>query len=154
MATGSASGAGLPLLRERLRGDGTEVPDTGGVRRRLDIAAAAQKLSPEPQVFGHRQRGFQRVLMAEVMRLLADRGGRGGRGGSFRRRKFCKFCADTILQIDYKDPEMLGHYVTERSKSGPARVTGTGARHQRAMTTAIKRARILALLPFTTQHRD
>ena len=83
-----------------------------------------------------------------------DRGGRGGRGGSFRRRKFCKFCADTSLQIDYKDPELLGHYVTERYKIVPARVTGTCARHQRAMTSAIKRARVLALLPFTTQHRD
>jgi small subunit ribosomal protein S18 len=87
-----------------------------------------------------------------------DRGGRdgGGRrgGSSFRRRKFCKFCADTSLQIDYKDPELLRHYVTERYKIVPARVTGTCARHQRAMTTAIKRARVLALLPFTTQHRD
>jgi small subunit ribosomal protein S18 len=89
-----------------------------------------------------------------------DRGGRDDRGGgrrggnSFRRRKFCKFCADTSLQIDYKDPELLRHYVTERYKIVPARVTGTCARHQRAMTTAIKRARVLALLPFTTQHRD
>ena len=84
-----------------------------------------------------------------------ERGGRGGgRGGSFRRRKFCKFCADTSLKIDYKDPDTLRHYVTERYKIVPARVTGTCARHQRALTTAIKRARILALLPFTTQHRD
>ena len=82
-----------------------------------------------------------------------DRGGRG-RGGGFRRRKFCKFCADTSLHIDYKDPELLRHYVTERYKIVPARVTGTCAKHQRAMTTAIKRARVLALLPFTTQHRD
>jgi small subunit ribosomal protein S18 len=81
-------------------------------------------------------------------------GGRGGRGGGFRRRKFCKFCADTSLKIDYKDPDTLRHYVTERYKIVPARVTGTCARHQRALTTAVKRARILALLPFTTQHRD
>lgn len=86
-----------------------------------------------------------------------DRGGHRGRGGGrggFRRRKFCKFCADASLKIDYKDPEMLRHYVTERYKIVPARVTGTCARHQRALTTAVKRARILALLPFTTQHRD
>jgi small subunit ribosomal protein S18 len=87
-----------------------------------------------------------------------ERGGRGGRGGGgrggFRRRKFCKFCADTSLTIDYKDPETLRHYVTERYKIVPARVTGTCARHQRALTTAVKRARVLALLPFTTQHRD
>jgi small subunit ribosomal protein S18 len=71
-----------------------------------------------------------------------------------RRRKFCKFCADTSLKIDHKDPDMLSRMVTERYKIIPARVTGTCAKHQRALTTAIKRARILALMPFTPLHHD
>jgi len=71
-----------------------------------------------------------------------------------RRRKFCKFCADASLRIDHKDPELLRQFVTERFKIMPARVTGTCAKHQRQLTTAIKRARVLALLPFTTLHRD
>lgn len=71
-----------------------------------------------------------------------------------RRRKFCKFCADPSLKIDHKDPDMLSRMVTERYKIIPARVTGTCAKHQRALTTAIKRARILALMPFTPLHHD
>jgi len=77
----------------------------------------------------------------------------GGGGGRFqRRRKFCKFCADTSLKIDHKDPSMLGQFITERHKIVPSRVTGTCAKHQRALTTAVKRARILALLAFTPLH--
>lgn len=71
-----------------------------------------------------------------------------------RRRKFCKFCADTSLRIDHKDPDLLRQFVTERCKIMPARVTGTCAKHQRQLTTAIKRARVLALLPFTPLHHD
>jgi len=84
-----------------------------------------------------------------------DRGPRRGGGGRFqRRRKFCKFCADTSLKIDHKDPEMLRHYITERSKILPARVTGNCSAHQRQITSAIKRARVLALLAFTPLHHD
>ncbi len=71
-----------------------------------------------------------------------------------RRRKFCRFCADTSLNIDYKDPDMLRSFITDRYKILPARVTGTCARHQRALTSAIKRARVLALLAFTPLHHD
>lgn len=86
----------------------------------------------------------------------SDRPERGPRrGGRFqRRRKFCKFCADTSLKIDHKDPELLRHFITERSKILPARVTGTCAAHQRQLTSAIKRARVLALLSFTPLHHD
>ena len=70
-----------------------------------------------------------------------------------RRRKFCKFCADTDLKIDHKDPELLGRFITERFKILPARVTGTCAKHQRRLTTAIKRARQLALLAYTPLHK-
>jgi len=77
----------------------------------------------------------------------------GRRERTPRRRKFCKFCADTDLQIDHKDPEMLSRFVTDRFKILPARVTGTCAKHQRRMTTAIKRARQLALLACTPLHK-
>jgi len=76
----------------------------------------------------------------------------GARGRFQRRRKFCKFCADKTMNIDHKDPVLLGQFVTERYKILPSRVTGTCAKHQRALTTAIKRARVLALLSFTPLH--
>ena len=83
------------------------------------------------------------------------RRGPGGRGGKFqRRRKFCKFCADKTLKIDHKDPSLLGQFISERSKIIPSRVTSTCAKHQRQLTTAIKRARVLALLSFTPLHND
>jgi small subunit ribosomal protein S18 len=89
-------------------------------------------------------------------RSASDRPRRsGGAGGRFqRRRKFCKFCADKSLKIDHKDPDMLRSFITERYKILPSRVTGTCATHQRRLTTAIKRARVLALLAFTPLHHD
>ena len=66
------------------------------------------------------------------------------------RRKVCRFCADKTLKVDYKDVRTLGTFITEGGKIVPSRVTGNCARHQRALTVAIKRARILALLPFST----
>jgi small subunit ribosomal protein S18 len=66
------------------------------------------------------------------------------------RRKVCRFCADKTLKIDYKDTRIIGQFVTERGKMTPSRITGNCARHQRLLTTAIKRARSIALLPFTT----
>ena len=68
--------------------------------------------------------------------------------GGNRRKKICQFCADKTESIDYKDVDTLKKYVTERGKILPKRITGTCAMHQRAVTTAIKRARIVALLPF------
>lgn len=80
----------------------------------------------------------------------------GGAGGARRRglgrRKVCRFCADKALAIDYKDARGLSHFVTERGKIIPRRITGTCSRHQRRLTTAIKRARVMALLPFTTAY--
>src|SRR5262245_14838635 len=66
------------------------------------------------------------------------------------RRKVCRFCADKTLKIDYKDIRTISQFVTERGKMTPSRITGNCARHQRLLTTAIKRARSIALLPFTT----
>ncbi len=71
------------------------------------------------------------------------------RRGGMRRKKFCQFCADKTKEIDYKDVETLKKYVTERGKILPKRITGTCAVHQREVTKAIKRARIVALLPYT-----
>ena|SRR5262244_2217627 len=78
-----------------------------------------------------------------------DKGG-GGRRRPMMRRKVCRFCADKSVHIDYKDIRLLTGFVTERGKITPSRITGTCARHQRLLTTAIKRARSIALLPFTT----
>jgi small subunit ribosomal protein S18 len=79
-------------------------------------------------------------------------GGGGGRRGGFSRRKVCAFCVDKIDIIDYKDAGKLRRYITERGKIEPRRKTGTCARHQRRLTVAIKRARQIALLPFTAGH--
>jgi small subunit ribosomal protein S18 len=70
----------------------------------------------------------------------------------FRRRKFCRFTADGVKQIDYKDLATLKNYITENGKIVPSRITGTKARYQRQLSTAIKRARYLALLPYTDSH--
>ena len=70
----------------------------------------------------------------------------------FRRRKFCKFTAEGVKEIDYKDLETLRAYVTETGKIVPSRITGSKARYQRQLSTAVKRARFLALLPYTDKH--
>jgi|SRR5919198_3606683 small subunit ribosomal protein S18 len=94
-------------------------------------------------------------------------GGRGGRGKTadkkgagekgqgqrrtlFRRRKICKFCADKIDDINYKDVKLIGPFVPERGKILPRRISGTCAMHQRKLQTAIKRARQIALIPYVT----
>jgi len=70
----------------------------------------------------------------------------------FRRKKFCRFTAEGVKEIDYKDIATLKNYVTETGKVVPSRVTGTRARYQRQLATAIKRARFLALLPYCDHH--
>jgi small subunit ribosomal protein S18 len=87
-------------------------------------------------------------------------GGGGARGGGpraggrrrflFRRRKYCKFCEDKAQWIDYKDVRTLQNYIPERAKILPRRISGTCATHQRQLMQAIKRARNIALLPFTS----
>ena len=66
----------------------------------------------------------------------------------FQKRKSCKFCEDKVVAIDYKDVKLLKLYVSERGKIIPRRITGSCARHQRSLTTSIKRARSIALSPF------
>ncbi|MFZ4553638.1 MAG: 30S ribosomal protein S18 [Betaproteobacteria bacterium] len=70
----------------------------------------------------------------------------------FRRKKFCRFTAEKVEQIDYKDVELLKDFITENGKISPARITGTRAFYQRQLSEAIKRARFLALLPYTDLH--
>jgi small subunit ribosomal protein S18 len=75
-----------------------------------------------------------------------------GQRALFRRRKFCRFTAEKVEWIDYKDIEVLKDFVNETGKIIPARITGTSAGYQRQLTVAIKRARFLALLPYTDLH--
>jgi small subunit ribosomal protein S18 len=105
--------------------------------------------------------GFQGAFKPGASRTGAKpgggaRGGAGGAGGKetgkryfFRRRKICKFCADKIDYVDYKDVKLLSAFVPERGKILPRRMFGTCAEHQRKLTLALKRARNIALLPFT-----
>jgi small subunit ribosomal protein S18 len=75
---------------------------------------------------------------------------KGQRRTLFRRRKVCKFCADKIDDINYKDVKLIGPFVPERGKILPRRISGTCAKHQRKLQTAIKRARQIALIPYVT----
>lgn len=77
---------------------------------------------------------------------------RGGKPRYVPRRKVCAFCVDKVEYIDYKDPGRLRRFVSDRGKIEPRRKTGTCARHQRKLTDALKRARYLALLPYTAEH--
>ena len=83
-------------------------------------------------------------------------GGRGDRDGDplgLRRRggkkRVCRYCADTTQKIDYKDAQQLKLFITDRGKVVPRRISGTCAKHQRELTVAVKRARVIALMPFT-----
>jgi small subunit ribosomal protein S18 len=81
--------------------------------------------------------------------MAAPRGRKpAGRRRIFHRRKVCRFCADSSMEINYKDPNVLKFFITERGKIIPSRISGTCAKHQRSLTLAIKRARSIALLPF------
>lgn len=80
------------------------------------------------------------------------RGGPGGGRGRFQRRRICAFCADKVDKIDYKDINLLRRFVSDTGQIDSRRRTGTCARHQRRVTKAVKRARFLALLPYTAEH--
>ncbi|OFT01822.1 30S ribosomal protein S18 [Neisseria sp. HMSC31F04] len=72
---------------------------------------------------------------------------------TFKRRKFCRFTAEKIQEVDYKQVDLLKDFITENGKIIPARITGTKAYYQRQLAVAVKRARFLALLPYTDQHK-
>ena len=77
-----------------------------------------------------------------------DRSNRYPQKKFFHRKKFCRFCTDSNIKIDYKNPAILGNFVTERGKIMPRRITGNCASHQRELAVAIKRARMIAIMPF------
>jgi small subunit ribosomal protein S18 len=95
------------------------------------------------------ERGGRDRGMDPQMEGRDGEGGRGGKGRVFFKKKICKFCIQK-LKIDYKDADTLRRFITERGKILPRRITGSCARHQRALALAIKRARTIALLPFVT----
>ena len=106
-------------------------------------AAAPAAAAPSAPAASHAPSGDR------PQRSYSDRGERPQRGGPRpRRRKVCQFCVDRVEEIDYKDVNRLRKFISERAKIIPRRVTGTCARHQRELTTAIKRARQIALLPY------
>ncbi len=106
---------------------------------------------------GHREGGYRdrdREDQSSVkarLRARARKKARKQRKKGFVRRKVCRFCADSTIEIDYKDPKALRLFITETGKMIPRRISGNCARHQRPLATAIKRARHLALLPTSAQ---
>jgi len=109
-----------------------------------DRAQSGASSGPETSDYGRGPRA-----RTEGGESRPERGGRGGRrpGG---RRKVCRFCADKTLSVDYKDVRTLQSFVTEGGKIVPSRTSGNCAKHQRQLAVAIKRARVIALLPFST----
>ena len=91
--------------------------------------------------------------MARFFKKKDDKNVKKRGSGLFKRRKFCRFSAEKMEQVDYKDVDVLKDFLTENFKLMPARLTGTKAGYQRQLGTAIKRARFLALLPYTDNHQ-
>ena len=89
--------------------------------------------------------------MARVFKKKDDKKNSSSRS-LFKRRKFCRFTAEKIPEVDYKDLNILKEFVSENGKLIPARITGTKARFQRQLSVAVKRARFLALMPYTDLH--
>ena len=89
--------------------------------------------------------------MARVFKKKDDKKSSSSRQ-LFKRRKFCRFTAEKIAEVDYKDLNILKEFIAENGKVIPARITGTKSRYQRQLGTAIKRARFLALMPYTDLH--
>lgn len=118
--------------QEQTQSNAPAAPTEGG-ERPSRFAPRGPRPEGAPGEGGERPRGGRRF-------------GGGGRFGS--RRKVCQFCMDGIKEVDYKDLPRLRRYISERGKIEPRRKTGTCAKHQRSLTTAIKRSRHVALLPF------
>jgi small subunit ribosomal protein S18 len=90
--------------------------------------------------------------MARVFKKKDDKKNNNSSRQLFKRRKFCRFTAEKIDEVDYKDINILKEFVSENGKLIPARITGTKTRFQRQLSVAVKRARFLALLPYTDLH--
>ncbi|MBI4308413.1 MAG: 30S ribosomal protein S18 [Chloroflexi bacterium] len=104
------------------------------------------------QAFGARPAGARPAFRRGAPGGRREGGRREGGRRYFARKKVCSFCVDHVKVIDYKDAARLRRYISDRGKIDPRRKTGTCAKHQRALAIAIKRARHIALLPFTPEH--
>jgi small subunit ribosomal protein S18 len=126
---------------------GASPPEASTPDTAPDTATAEVEPRPEGEAAGRSAPGGDRAP-------AGDRRGGGGRGrGRYApRRRACQFCVDKVEDIDYKDAPRLRRYVSERGKIEPRRKTSTCARHQRKLTEALKRARHLALLPYSAEH--
>jgi small subunit ribosomal protein S18 len=98
-------------------------------------------------------RGFLKLALPAVFNEIIERIERITMSRFFRRRRFCRFTAEGVKEIDYKDLQTLKAYITETGKIVPSRITGTKAKYQRQLATAIKRARAIALLPYSDLHK-
>ncbi len=90
--------------------------------------------------------------MGRFFKKKDDKNGKKRPNNAFKRRKFCRFSAEKMESIDYKDVDLFKEYIAENAKIIPARLTGTKAGYQRLLSVAIKRARFLALMPYTDNH--
>jgi small subunit ribosomal protein S18 len=88
-------------------------------------------------------------IQKPVVRML----GKSGRGSGFSRKKMCRFCGDDAPPVDFKNTQLLKVFITDRGKMVPRRITGNCAKHQRALALAVRRARMIALIPFTVTGR-
>jgi small subunit ribosomal protein S18 len=126
--------------------DGQKNETTASSLNDTTVKSAEEKTEPVKRVF-HRNTRPQRTG--------ASGSGNFDQKDSLRharyRRKMCRFCLDKNIKVDYKDTQTLGNFITERGKILPRRITGTCAKHQRDISRAIKRARILAALPFSVK---
>ena len=116
--------------------------------------ADEEKFERSGEGHGEGRPGYHRGPRGEGDRGAGEGRGGEGRGGMRRRpggrRKVCRFCADKSLKVDFKDVRTLQSFITEGGKIVPSRTSGNFAKHQRQLAVAIKRARVLALLPFST----
>lgn len=108
---------------------------------------AAPAAAPAPQAEGQQQQPQQQQPQQQQQQYRRPAGG----ARRFSRRKVCQFCADKIDYIDYKDTKRIRKFMTDRGKILPRRITGNCAAHQRMLTNAIKRARVVALVPFKSE---
>jgi len=113
-----------------------------------EAAAPAAEAAPA----GEARSAPSRVAPSRVEDDDRPRGGRGGGGRRFGRRKVCTFCVEKATSIDYKDPGKLRRYLSDRGRIDARRKTGTCAKHQRWLALALKRARHLALMPYSPEH--
>jgi small subunit ribosomal protein S18 len=161
---GSESEQNAPATAAPEAAEASPRPETGRTEEREERPAAPRPEGAAPRPEGPREERGERPGGDRPYgerpggdrdrgdRPFRPRGGGGFRGRGGGRKKVCAFCVDKIDRVDYKDALKLRRYITERGKIEPRRKTGTCARHQRRLTIAIKRARHLALLPYTADH--